>query len=454
MAPRCAHMSRGPSSGDDGQSTNAERFCAEHSGEIASFERLAIRLSDLADYGELFRRDSTNFAKVASAAITVVAGTIVAAPVFVLAAPAYAGLLGATGLLGTTASGTTISTLSGAALTKASLAAIGGGALSVGGGGVALGSVFVVAAGSALGGVQGAVVSNAYFRDMKNYSVEKLPGPGEDALSFLGRILRRLRHVFRPRFRNCDNLLFVNGFLQQHDDRFEDWLLGVQRLFPRTRRYGVLWESKSLEKLGRDLLSTRGLTEAAPKWLSKYALSLGKKPGALAGLIPALLANPWHTTLVRSGMVGAINADLLCRVERQTTTLMGHSLGTRTICYTLQNLSQRSKHLSQRSESVKPVLDVFLFGGAVDRTDVKGWARVAAQVQGHIYNFYSTNDDVLKRLYVPASGFLSDPIGLGPINCGASNIVNVDCTDLVEGHNEYKSNLDSLLQRAVVARRS
>ena len=449
MAPRCTHMARGSNiEADEGAAAKAKPFCADHAGEIASFERLAIRLSDLADYGDLFRRDSTNYAKIATMAITAVAGTVVAAPVALFAVPTFASALGATGLLGTAATGTKISTLTGAALTKASLAAIGGGALSAGGGGVALGSVIVVAAGSALGGVQGAVVSNAYFRDVKEYTIRKLRSPTQNRHSYGEHLVRFFRRLFRTRNTDCDNIVFINGFLQQHDDRFDDWLQGVRSLWPHVRRYGVVWESKSLVKLGRDLLSANGPTEAATRLLSKYALSLGKKPGVLAGLVPTLLANPWHTTMVRSQMVGAINADLLCRVEGQTTTLMGHSLGARTIYYTLQNLSQQS----QQSKPLKPVKDVFLFGGAVDRNDAEGWRRVAAAVAGHIYNFFSTKDLVLKLLYSPASGFSSEPIGLGRINCDAPNIVNVDSSDLVSAHDGYKTNLGSLLERAFDSR--
>ena len=440
-------MARGPrAKDDDAPRKDADQFCAEHSGEIASFDKLGVRLSDLAEYGELFRRDTTNYAKVARVATGVVTGTVVAAPVFLFAAPAFAASLGVAGMLGTTASGTTISTLSGAALAKASLAAIGGGALSVGGGGMALGSVIVVAAGSALGGVQGAVVSNAYFRDVQDYSVQRLSGASEDSLFFVKRVLRRLRRLLRPRFADCDNLVFINGFLQQYDDCFEDWLHGVGRCFPRSRKYGVVWESKSLKKVGRDLLTAEGMAKLG-KQMSRYVLSLQKKPGALVSLVPALVANPWHTTMVRSSMVGAINADLLCRVEGQTTTLMGHSLGARTIYYTLQNLSQRP-------DPNKLVRDVFLFGGAIGRNNKEDWARAAAQVGGHIYNFYSINDSVLKFLYRSASGLFSEPIGLGPIDCGAPNVVNLDCSDLVGGHHEYKPNLESLLARALVAKAS
>ena len=66
-----------------------------------------------------------------------------------------AAVVGSTGVLGTTASGTAISTLSGVALTNASMAALGGGAIAAGGGGMAAGATVVITTGT----VTGAAVS-------------------------------------------------------------------------------------------------------------------------------------------------------------------------------------------------------------------------------------------------------------------------------------------------------
>lgn len=70
------------------------------------------------------------------------------------AAP-LAAMVGSTGLLGATASGTAISSLSGAALANASLAALGGGSLAAGGGGMVAGATVVATAGTAVGATVG-----------------------------------------------------------------------------------------------------------------------------------------------------------------------------------------------------------------------------------------------------------------------------------------------------------
>ena len=347
MVPRCQHMSRGPNAErDEGRRAKSKFFCAEHSGEVASFEWLAMRLPNA---------NSTKYANAASLGVDP--------------------------------------------------------------------------------------------RDVKTYKILNLPSSTEDHLSHIERLIRFLRPLVPLRFRDCDNVMFINGFLTQNDVGFDDWLCGAQRLWPRTRRYGVVWESKSLTKLGGALLLAGGLTNTAVKLLLKSTALL---PGGQSGLILAQLANLWRTTKVRSQLVGEVNANLLCRVEGQTTSLMGHSLGARAIYYTLQNLS--------RFGGAKPtnrVRDVFLFGGAVDRNDEEGWKKAAAEVTGYVYNFYSKRDLVLKLLYSPASGFLETPIGLGPIDCGASNVVNICCSDLIvgiRGHLNYKPNLDVLLARALASR--
>lgn len=84
-------------------------------------------------------------------ALTVTA-VVISGGTCLVAAPAIAGTIGATGLLGAASTGTAISSLSGAALTNASLAAMGGGALAAGGGGMATGTAVVTGIGAVTGG--------------------------------------------------------------------------------------------------------------------------------------------------------------------------------------------------------------------------------------------------------------------------------------------------------------
>ncbi|MGE6323328.1 hypothetical protein ACQKEF_24235 [Pseudomonas oryzihabitans] len=78
-------------------------------------------------------------------------GTLATGGAAVAFAGPIAAVVGSTGLLGATASGTAISSLSGVALTNASLAALGGGAIAAGGGGMAAGVTVVGWTGAAVG---------------------------------------------------------------------------------------------------------------------------------------------------------------------------------------------------------------------------------------------------------------------------------------------------------------
>jgi len=119
---------------------------------------------------------------------------------------------------------------------------------------------------------------------------------------------------------------------------------------------------------------------------------------------------------------------------------MGHSLGARVIFNTLKNLQKINMK----------IYEVYLFGGAVSRTDKTGWLSALTAVDKKIYNFYSYNDSILKNLY--QSTMIGDsPIGLGEIefytsaNLKLAEVENTDVTHIIKGHTEYKDKMEFLL---------
>ena len=410
----CTHMATLARTRDGG----SRWWCAEHNGDIASFANLEVKLADLAEWNDFFKRDSINYASATKT--TLVAGSLAALiiPVGVLFAPALAARLGALGLLGAASTGTEIVSLSGAALKSASLAYIGG--VAAKGGGMALGTLLIAAGSAALGARVGGGVAHAYFREVDRYAVLKL------------------RDAAAPRTRGRrKTVVFVNGWLQEADKEFAAWQRGTKAQYGNAAAYGVTWESgrpvETLTKagsLGTAVTATlAGLTVATRAFL----------PAAVAEAIRFVLANPWHVAFHKSGKVGVLNAEMLLRHTGPPVTLMGHSLGARTILYTLLTLAERVE---------KPIVrDVYLFGGAAD-SERKDWGQAAKAVGGTIYNFHSDRDDVLgKALRIASAGF-TKPIGTTPICSTARNIVNFDCSDLVGGHDDYKPNLQELLSRA------
>lgn len=421
----CKNMARGKPrdsarSRDDGFLASLRRdwndeLCAEHDGTVASFRKLSARLADLADYKDMFAPEKMNLYRVAKTAGAILAGAAVFCPLTYMAAPAVASALGAAGILGAASTGTAISALHGAALTSASLAAIGGGTM-------AGGMVVMTAAGAALGAVHGGVISNAYFRDVKDFRIEKVnEGSGPP-------------------------LVFINGFLSEKDQDCSDWANAVRARFAGHPWYYVRWESGALSSLGH-LATSVGSASKLSAWAGKAASRASRRAASMlrpltwSTWLARLLRNPWHTAIAKASQTGVLLADLLSRVEDTDFILMGNSLGCRVVYYALSALSTRS---TRQGRCIK---DVYLLGGAMDGGDRKGWRAAAKAIKGKIYNCYSGKDRVLRYLYRPANAWLSRPIGLGPIAYAAKKIANWDVSDIVAGHMEYKASFAEILDR-------
>lgn len=409
----CKNMAKGPEESDTagyiGRKWHNE-CCAEHDGTIASFDRLGLRLKDIAEFREIFERDKIDVVRAGKIVAGAVGGIVVFAPAAMLAGPALAGALGSAGLLGAAGTGTAISTLSGAALSSASMAAIGGGSM-------AMGTIFVTAAGAALGAYEGGIVSNSYFGKVDHFDIRSLRAGNKHAI------------------------IVVNGFMSQKGEDVSDWTEHLHGRFRRNSWYHVDWESKNLHKLGAYLAK-------APKIAGlEFAKELGKRalkgtpkrlgPLALANHVVDALGNPWHSTMVKASMTGLLLADAIARTPGWRFTLAGHSLGARVIYYALEALSTGNKKVE----------DIYLLGGAVGRNDEKGWSKAASAVRGSIYNCYSKNDDVLRYLYRGASGYTSQPAGFAPITLDDPKVLNINCTDFVGGHMEWKGRFGEVLNR-------
>lgn len=393
-----------------------EEFCAQHDGTIPPFEKLELTLDDISSFKTIFNDKKTNYVKAGIYTSSTVATAVLAAATFFSggagAAP-IAAALGKMGLLGTTASGTAIASLNGAALTSASLAAIGGS--------VATGTAVISAAGVALGGSLGAVVSHNYLKADKSFNIHKIEGSGE----------------------NDDVItIFINGFTQENEITFQDWKKGHQEHFAHEVLQGVTWRSKTLLKIGGAL--GKGMTKQATKQAMLKAAQKGgkeatKKLGPLAPvlLLSDVVTNPWHTSMRYAENTGVLLADIIARCKGKKFRLVGHSLGCRVIFYALNSLSTKQE---------KFITDVILLGAAVSRKDDdKMWTAAANGIEGNIYNCFSRRDYVLKFLYRGANLGVSSPAGYHPIESSQNNIININCSDFVDSHMNWKSQYSRIL---------
>ncbi|PHQ83915.1 MAG: hypothetical protein COB58_00295 [Thalassobium sp.] len=350
--------------------------------------------------------------KITKTAAVVAGGAVVIGPLAFWAAPAIGGAVG-------TAMG-----FSGAVATNAGLAALGGGALAAGGAGMAGGTVVVSAVGAALGGRLGGVVSNSYFSDIDGFNIRKIRDGAEPAL------------------------MCIDGFLTQDENTDSNWLNNLPEKFADRAVYAVDWESKRLHDIASMIGAIGAKQIGIGNFFKQAVLKASKKAavkvGPLAGLLTAadLIDNPWHVARYKAEEAGVLLADLIARTQ-QTFILVGHSLGARVIYFCLSAL---------RTVYGKKWIDsVYLLGGAVnnsvtenDKTSIN-WIGVDGAVHGCIYNFYSSNDDVLRYIYNTSQLFMGSSIGRNPINYDA--ITNVDVSDLVSGHTKYKDNLSKIISR-------
>lgn len=209
----------------------------------------------------------------------------------------------------------------------------------------------------------------------------------------------RIHKLLKSKGSHC--VVYVNGFLQEKETTFSDWLEG--ELIDSKCLYGITWGNKELSDL---LIPGRGFVSS----------------------------NPWSSAVKNAENAGLILGDAISRVEGVTFTLVGHSLGCRVIKHTLKALLA-GKHSMVR--------DVILLGGAV-RNDSSKWEELLPVVSGNVYNCHSENDDVLKILYQVAQLGLDSPIGRYPIKSQSSKIVDVPC-DFVKSHMKWKDNYQSIL---------
>tara|TARA_R110000796_G_scaffold195079_1_gene311564 strand:- start:1105 stop:2889 length:1785 start_codon:yes stop_codon:yes gene_type:complete len=120
--------------------------------------------------------------------------------------------------------------------------------------------------------------------------------------------------------------------------------------------------------------------------------------------------------------------------------LYGHSLGGRIIHNALITLL----------DSGCKVNKAYIFGGAVSRVDKHKWSGALQSVEKEVYNFYSLHDDILKRLY-RAAQVGDEAVGLGEIeyynnkDTRTCTVNNINASDDVGGHTEYKKKLVRLL---------
>lgn len=151
-----------------------------------------------------------------------------------------------------------------------------------------------------------------------------------------------------------------------------------------------------------------------------------------------LIDNPWNVSLARSQAAGLIMADSLRdrNLGNRPITLLGFSLGARAIFSCLKELADKGAY--------GLIQNVYLFGSPVV-ANKDDFLKARSVVSGRFVNGYSKNDWILGYLFRATSGGIMRVSGLAPVE-GIPGLENVDLTDLVNGHMDYRAAMPRILR--------
>lgn len=156
-----------------------------------------------------------------------------------------------------------------------------------------------------------------------------------------------------------------------------------------------------------------------------------------------ILDNPWNVSLDRAWSAGLILADTLIsrNLGQRPVTLMGFSLGSRVIYSCLIELCKRN--------ALGLVENVFLFGTPVVRKKEQ-LVMARSVVSGRFVNGYSDKDWLLAYLFRATAGGFSAVMGISTVE-DIDGIENFNCTEIVDGHMNYRKNIPQLLKKLGIA---
>lgn len=234
----------------------------------------------------------------------------------------------------------------------------------------------------------------------------------------------------------------ISGYLTTEAEVVTPW----RAIGTSIEGFALRYELKSLLALGSSMMS----------YVKSYAWSWAKKEiisrtifATLSSAISAafalpygmakatkLIDNPFNRARSRSEKAGRVLAHaLIAKVQgERPVTLLGYSLGARAIYTCLDELAEK--------RAFGLVESVVLAGAAVP-SDSIAWRKMRSVVSGRLINAYSSNDYLLAFLYRTVS-LQYGVAGLQPVQ-DVPGIENVDVSDLVDGHTQYRFMMSQIL---------
>ncbi|KAH6648371.1 hypothetical protein BKA67DRAFT_521908 [Truncatella angustata] len=207
--------------------------------------------------------------------------------------------------------------------------------------------------------------------------------------------------------------------------------------------YSILWEPEMLTSMGDtiNILATEALTQGLQQVLAStilMSLMAALQLPVVLSKLAYLIDNPWSVSMDRAWAAGLVLADSLIdrNLGTRPITLVGYSLGSRVIFSCLLELARKGAY--------GLVQNVYMFGSPmVVKTDE--YLKVRTVVAGRMVNGYHKNDWILGYLFRLTNGGIRRVAGLTKIE-GIPGLENLDCTELVKGHMDYRQAMPKLLR--------
>ncbi|KAF9926320.1 hypothetical protein FBU30_004087 [Linnemannia zychae] len=237
--------------------------------------------------------------------------------------------------------------------------------------------------------------------------------------------------------------IVISGYLFDESEIIDAWLGTAEHALNGNDVFHLTFEPSELVTLGnafKVFVATEAVRVVSAQVIQQTVFAALASALVLPfGLMRAgdLIDNPWAVAMDRARKSGYVLADILMeRVQgNRPTTLIGYSTGAVVIWECLLELAKRKEHGLINS--------VVLLGAPIKTDMVEKWSEASSVVSHRFINGYSKKDVVLASIYrLHAMGL--DVAGLQPVEA-VSRIENVDLTDIVGGHLEYRENLNMII---------
>ncbi|KAF9345528.1 hypothetical protein BGX26_003023 [Mortierella sp. AD094] len=237
--------------------------------------------------------------------------------------------------------------------------------------------------------------------------------------------------------------IVISGYLFDTDDIIGAWQPCVENSLSGSDVFHLTFEPEELVTLGNAFMTfvaTEAVRVVSTQVISQTVFAALASALVLPfGLMRAgdLIDNPWAVAMDRARKSGLVLADILTeRVQgNRPTTLIGYSTGAVVIWECLLELAKRQEYGLVNS--------VVLLGAPIKTDMTDKWKAASSVVAHRFINGYSKKDVVLGSIFrLHALGL--DVAGLQPAEA-ESRIENVDLSDIVGGHLEYRENLNMVI---------